>query len=127
MDITCLARTSRKIKTGKEQITLDGWVLEKFKEKLNKVVLTSNKINLPIVIYKRTIEEKEDCIEEEIASISEKFVIVQILTYGGFLPITLHEQHIFNTEEFALWVTKRGKTMITLCLENLDDVLATKN
>ncbi len=122
-----MARTNRKLKTNREQITLDGWVLEKFKEKLNKVVLTSNKINLPIVIYKRTIEEKGDCIEEEIASISEKFVIVQILTYGGFLPISFHEQRIFSTDEFAVWLTNRGKNTFTLCLENLDDILAAKN
>ncbi len=122
-----MARTNRKIKAAKEQITLDGWVLEKFKEKLNKVVLASNKINLPIVIYKRTIEEKEECIEEEIASVSEKFVIVQILTYGGFLPISFHEQRIFNTDEFANWLRKRGKNMFSLCLENLDDILAVKN
>ncbi len=108
---------------NKNQITLDTWVLEKFQERLNKVLLKSNKIHSPIVLYRRTIEENDTAIEEEIATATEKYVVVQIFAYGGFLPLTFHEQHVFTVDEFPIWIAKRGKNMLLQCLDSIDDIL----
>jgi hypothetical protein len=107
------------------QITLDEFLVKKFKERIEKILLISNNNNHPIVLYRRTIEENEVSIEEEIASVSEKYVIVQIFTHGGYLPVLFREQHIFTPDEFIYWILKRSRSMLLQCLENIDEFLNT--
>ena len=62
-------RKKKKDIIHNSQVTLDEFLIEKFKEKMNNILLISNKNNHPIVLYRRTIEENEVSIEEEIASV----------------------------------------------------------
>jgi len=94
---------------------------------MERILLISNKNNHPIVLYRRTIEENEVSIEEEIASVSEKYVIIQIFTHGGYLPVLFREQHIFTPDEFIYWILKRSRSMLLQCLENIDEFLNTCN
>jgi hypothetical protein len=105
------------------QITLDEVLIKKFEEKIEKVLLISNKNNYPIVLYRRTIEENEVSIEEEIASVSEKYVVIQIFTHGGYLPVLFREQHIFTPAEFPYWIIKRSRSMVLQCLDNIDEII----
>lgn len=109
------------------QITLDEFLVKKFREKIEKILLISNKDEHPIILYRRTIEENEVSIEEEIASVSEKYVIIQIFTHGGYLPVLFREQHIFTPDEFIYWILKRSRSMLLQCLENIDEFLNTYN
>ncbi|HEX7257710.1 MAG TPA: hypothetical protein VF242_06585 [Nitrososphaeraceae archaeon] len=109
------------------QITLDEFLVKKFKEKIEKILLISNNDEHPIILYRRTIEENEISIEEEIASVSEKYVIIQIFTHGGYLPVLFREQHIFTPDEFIYWILKRSRSMLLQCLENIDEFLNTYN
>ena len=118
-------RKKKKDIIHNSQVTLDEFLIEKFKQKMNKILLISNKNNHPIVLYRRTIEENEVSIEEEIASVSEKYVIIQIFTHGGYLPVLFREQHIFTPDEFIYWILKRSRSMLLQCLENIDEFLNT--
>ncbi|HEX6293566.1 MAG TPA: hypothetical protein VFZ46_00300 [Nitrososphaeraceae archaeon] len=118
-------RKKKKDIIHNSQVTLDEFLIEKFKEKMNKILLISNKNNHPIVLYRRTIEENEVSIEEEIASVSEKYVIIQIFTHGGYLPVLFREQHIYTPDEFIYWILKRSRSMLLQCLENIDEFLNT--
>ena len=118
-------RKKKKDIIHNSQITLDEFLIKKFKEKMEKILLISNKNNHPIVLYRRTIEENEVSIEEEIASVSEKYVIIQIFTHGGYLPVLFREQHIFTPDEFIYWILKRSRSMLLQCLENIDEFLNT--
>jgi len=109
------------------QITLDEFLIKKFKEKVDKVLLISNENNHPIILYRRTIEENEVSIEEEIATVSEKYIIVQIFTHGGYLPVLFREQHIFTSDEFPFWIIKRSRSMVLHCLENIDEFINNYN
>ena len=109
------------------QIILDEFLVKKFKEKIEKILLISNNDEHPIILYRRTIEENEVSIEEEIASVSEKYVIIQIFTHGGYLPVLFREQHIFTPDEFIYWILKRSRSMLLQCLENIDEFLNTYN
>ena len=109
------------------QITLDEFLVKKFKEKIEKILLISNNDGHPIILYRRTIEENEVSIEEEIASVSQKYVIIQIFTHGGYLPVLFREQHIFTPDEFIYWILKRSRSMLLQCLENIDEFLNTCN
>jgi hypothetical protein len=116
-------RKRKKNSIHNSQITLDEFLIKKFKEKIDKVLLISNKNNYPIVLYRRTIEENEVSIEEEIATVSEKYVVVQIFTHGGYLPVLFREQHIFTSDEFPYWIIKRSRSMVLHCLENIDEFI----
>ena len=120
-------RKRKKNSIHNSQITLDEFLIKKFKEKIDKVLLISNKNNYPIVLYRRTIEENEVSIEEEIATVSEKYVIVQIFTHGGYLPVLFREQHIFTSDEFTYWIIKRSRNMVLHCLENIDEFITNYN
>lgn len=120
-------RKKKKNSIHNSQITLDEVIIKKFEEKLEKVLVISNKNNHPIVLYRRTIEENEVSIEEEIASVSEKYVVVQIFTHGGYLPVLFREQHIFTPSEFPYWIVKRSKSMVLHCLENIDEFINNYN
>lgn len=120
-------RKRKKNSIHNTQITLDEVIIKKFEEKIEKVLLISNKNNHPVVLYRRTIEENEVSIEEEIASVSEKYVVVQIFTHGGYLPVLFREQHIFTPGEFPYWIIKRSKSMVLHCLENIDEFINNYN
>jgi hypothetical protein len=118
-------RKKKKESLHNSQITLDEFLIKKFKEKIEKILLISNNKKYPIILYRRTIEENEVSIEEEIASVSEKYVIIQIFTHGGYLPVLFSEQHIFTPDEFIYWILKRSRSMLLQCLENIDEFLTT--
>jgi hypothetical protein len=120
-------RKKKKDSLHNSQITLDEFLVKKFKEKIEKILLISNNDEHPIILYRRTIEENEVSIEEEIASVSEKYVIIQIFTHGGYLPVLFREQHIFTPDEFIYWILKRSRSMLLQCLENIDEFLNTYN
>jgi hypothetical protein len=120
-------RKKKKDSIHNSQITLDEFLVKKFKEKIEKLLLISNNNNHPIILYRRTIEENEVSIEEEIASVSEKYVIIQIFTHGGYLPVLFREQHVFTPDEFIYWILKRSRSMLLQCLENIDEFLNTYN
>lgn len=120
-------RKKKKDSLHNSQITLDEFLVKKFKEKIEKILLISNNNNHPIILYRRTIEENEVSIEEEIASVSEKYVVIQIFTHGGYLPLLFREQHIFTPDEFIYWILKRSRSMLLQCLENIDEFLNTCN
>jgi hypothetical protein len=118
-------RKKKKDSLQNTQITLDEFLVKKFTEKIEKIILISNKNNHPIVLYRRTIEENESSIEEEIATVSEKYVVIQIFTHGGYLPVLFREQHIFTSDEFIYWILKRSRSMLLQCLENIEEFLNT--
>jgi hypothetical protein len=118
-------RNKKKDSLQNTQITLDEFLVRKFTEKIEKIILISNKNNHPIVLYRRTIEENEASIEEEIATVSEKYVVIQIFTHGGYLPVLFREQHIFTPDEFIYWILKRSRSMLLQCLENIEEFLNT--
>jgi hypothetical protein len=120
-------RKKKKESLHNSQITLDEFLIKKFKEKIEKILLISNNNKYPIILYRRTIEENEVSIEEEIASVSEKYVIIQIFTHGGYLPVLFREQHVFTSDEFIYWILKRSRSMLLQCLENIDEFLTTYN
>lgn len=83
-----------------EQITLDSWVLEKLSERLHSASRICSRTQRPVLLYRYTIEEEDYSAEEEIATVNEKYVVVQVITYGGFIPPDV-QQHIFTFEQFS--------------------------
>ncbi|HEY7081628.1 MAG TPA: hypothetical protein VH500_18195 [Nitrososphaeraceae archaeon] len=108
---------------NRRQETLDGWLIEQFRDKLTHASVISRKKNRPILLYRNTIEESESAAEEEVATINENYVLVQVLTHGGFIPPSFQQQYIFKLDDFAQWIIKRSRDLYLQCIDNIDEQL----
>jgi len=76
--------TNKQVTIDERQVTLDDWVIERFREKLKKASIIAGRLAKPLILYRKTLEESECATEEEIATlVSERYVIVQVYTQGG--------------------------------------------
>jgi hypothetical protein len=77
---------------------IEGWLIEKFRDKLRKASIISGQKDKPFVLYRNIIEESEDALEEEIATVNEKYVVVQVFSHGGFLTTR------FQNNRYLRWI-----------------------
>lgn len=103
-----------------EQVTLDSWVMSRLRDRLRRASIIASRTGRPVVLYRHTIEEIDHSAEEEIATVNEQYVIVQVITHGGFIPPNLQQQYVFTFEKFPDWIMKRSNELLLLCLESLD-------
>lgn len=110
------------IKESKESI-VNEWLIEHFKDKLKKAATLAGTLNRPLVLYYGIIEESGDSAKEEIVLHNQKYITVQILTRGGYLPTSFHEQYVFTIDKFISWIVKERKNreMILQCLTAIND------
>ena len=104
-----------------KQVTLDSWVMGRLVDRLRRASVIAGRARRPVVLYRHIIEEMENFVEEEIASINEQYVVVQVITYGGFIPPNFQQQHVFTFEQFPRWIMKRSNELLSVCLESLDE------
>ena len=107
-----------------EQVTIDNWVLDRLRDRLRRASILATRTGSPVVLYRHTIEEIENSAEEEIATVNEQYVVVQVITHGGFIPPNFHQQYVFTFEEFPKWILKRSNELLAMCLESLDQEIA---
>jgi hypothetical protein len=99
---------------------IEGWLIEKFRDKLRKASIISGQKDKPFVLYRNIIEESEDALEEEIATVNEKYVVVQVFSHGGFLPTSFQKQQIFTLDKFIRRILKSNRVLLLQCLDNLN-------
>jgi hypothetical protein len=87
---------------------------------LRKPSLIAGKSGRPVVLYRRTIEGMDQCGEEEIATINEHYVVIQVITHGRFIPPDFQQQCVFTFEQFSGWIMKRSNELLSICLQRLD-------
>jgi hypothetical protein len=114
--------TNKQVTIDEKQVTLDDWVIERFRVKLKKASVIANRLGKPIVLYRKTLEESEGAGEEEVATlVNERYALVQVYTYGGFIPLSFQQQHVFSLNEFPTWMMKRSRELVLQCIEAMDD------
>ena len=120
--------TNKQVTIDERQVTLDDWVIERFREKLKKASIIASRLTKPLILYRKTLEESECATEEEIATlVSGRYVIVQVYTQGGFIPLSFHQQYVFSVDEFPKWIMKRSRELVLQCLETMDDELSAES
>jgi len=62
----------------------------------------------------------DQCGEEEIATINEHYVVIQVITHGRFIPPDFQQQCVFTFEQFSGWIMKRSNELLSICLQRLD-------
>jgi hypothetical protein len=97
--------------------------MSRLADRLQRASLIAARSGRPLVLYRQTVEETDQSTEEEIATINEQYVVVQVITFGGFIPPNFQQQYVFSFEEFPSWIMKRSNELLFICLESLDQGL----
>lgn len=103
-----------------EQVTLDSWVIGRLQDRLRRASILATRTGTPVVLYRLTIEETDGAAEEEIATVNEQYVVVQVMTHGGYIPPNFQQQFVFTFEQFPDYIMNRSKELLSMCLESLD-------
>ena len=82
------------------QISLDAWQKDHLVDLLRLGALAVAKTNSPIILYRQTLEEEEDSYEEIVCTLTKDYVVEQLVTSGGVLPPSFHEQFVFTLDEY---------------------------
>ena len=115
---------NKQVTLDEKQVTLDEWLVERLREKLSKAAVSASRTGKPILLYRNIMDAKtEGSAEEEIATVSEKNAILQVYTYGGFIPPTFQQQYVFMLDEFPAWVMKRSRNLLLQCLETWNRII----
>ena len=101
------------------QISLDAWQIKHLENLLKKGSLVVMKNNMPLVLYRRPINESDLGLEETVCTLTSNFVIEQLLVTGGDLPPSFREQLVYTISEFPDILSKKSKERF---LELIDDL-----
>jgi hypothetical protein len=106
-------------------MSFDDFLIDNLKKKLEKLALyiSSSQNGKPIIMYTTLLDEESEYGEQELAIINENYVVIQVITFGGFVPISIQHQRVFTFDEFSLWIFKRSGSLFLQCLSTIDEVL----
>ena len=114
---------------NEKQMSFDDFLINNFKSKLDDLSLNllKNGTGKPLILYTTLLDEDAEYGEQELAIINENYVVIQVITFGGFVPIAVQHQRVFTFEEFSIWVFKRSASLFLQCLSTIDDALVSIN
>jgi hypothetical protein len=117
--VTVDKKQSQKELRRTEELIVDDWLIEQFRTKLKKASIIAERKNRPFILYNNVIEESEHAVEEEVITVGRKYVIMQTISYGGFIPVNIQKQQIFTLDKFSLWIMKESRDTLLQCFNNL--------
>ncbi|QLH09169.1 MULTISPECIES: hypothetical protein [Candidatus Nitrosotenuis] len=103
-----------------KQISLDAWQTQHLEDLLKKASAIVTKTGNPIILYRQMLEEEEDAYEEIVCSLTEKYVVEQLVISGGVLPPTFRQQFIFTIDEFPQRLLRKSKDLFLQTIELLE-------
>jgi len=104
-----------------KQISLDGWQIQQLTDLLKKGSEIVAKTNRPIILYRQTLEEEEDSYEEIVCTLTQDYVIEQLVTSGGVLPPSFHQQFVFRIEEFPQELIRKSRDRFMEIIDLLEE------
>jgi len=103
-----------------KQISLDAWSLQHLTDLLKKGSRIVAKTNMPIVLYSQTIEEDGDSYEEIVCTLTNDYVVEQLIISGGIVVPTINQQSVFRLEEFPDRLLIKSKDLFQETVELLE-------
>jgi hypothetical protein len=103
-----------------KQISLDAWQIQHLQELLKKGSSFVTKTGTPIVLYRQTLEEEENSYEEIVCTLTEKYVVEQVVISGGMVPPTFRQQMIYTLEEYPQRLIRKSKDLFLQTIEFLE-------
>ena len=102
-------------------IIIEDWLLERLADKLRNASIIVHRKYTPHLLYKNTIEENEDALQEEVGLLTEKYVLIVKNTYGGFIPSNFQKVEVYTLDKFTKWIVQeQRKELLLQCLKNLE-------
>ena len=104
-----------------KQISLDAWQIQQLADLLRQGSLIVSKTNTPIVLYRQALEEEENSYEEIVCTLTTDHVIEQLVTSGGPLVPSFHQQFVFTIDEYPEHLMRKSRErflQIVSLLEN---------
>ena len=99
---------------------IEDWLAERLTDKLRKASMVVQETRIPHLLYRNTIEESQDALQEEVGIISGRHILIMIYAYGGFVSSTFQKIDVYTSDRFIKWIIKKGKKDLVLqCLESL--------
>ena len=103
-----------------KQISLDAWSLQNLTDLLKKGSRIVAKTNMPIVLYRQTIEEEGGSHEEIVCTLTNDYVIEQLIISGGVIVPTINQQTVFRLDEFPERLLRKSKDLFSQTVELLE-------
>ncbi|OLD32366.1 MAG: hypothetical protein AUI61_03000 [Thaumarchaeota archaeon 13_1_40CM_2_39_13_2] len=103
-----------------KQITLDGWLLSHFEVLLKKGSAHITRTKTPIVLYRNMLEEEEGSYQETVCTLTDGYVIVQVITSGGGIVPSFQQQLVFTLDEFPGWLMRKSRDLLLHCVDLLE-------
>ena len=107
-----------------KQISLDTWSTDRLNELLKKCTNIITQTNLPIVLYRETLEEKEGSFEELICTLTQDHVVEQVVTSGGMVIPSIKHQIVFSIDEFPDKLLRKSKDRFSQVIEMLEETFS---
>lgn len=106
-----------------KQISFENCLINNFKDKLFDLSQNVVETGKPVILYTTLLDEVSDYGEQELAIVNEDFVVIQVITFGGYVPIAVQHQRVFTFDEFAHWIYDRSNNLFMQCFNTLEDAL----
>ena len=106
-----------------KQISLDAWQIQHLSDLLEKGSKIVAKANRPIVLYRQTLEEEDDSYEEIVCTLTKGYVIEQMVTSGGVLAPSFHQQFVFTIEEYPQELLRKSQDRFLEMVDFLEEQL----
>ena len=107
-----------------KQISLDTWSTDRLNELLKKGTNIVTQTNLPIVLYRETLEEKEGSFEELICTLNQDHVVEQVVTSGGMVIPSIKQQVVFSIDKFPDRLLRKSKDRFSQVIDLLEESFA---
>src|SRR5437660_1238907 len=92
-------------------IIIEDWLAERLTDKLRKASIVVQQTHRPHLLYRNTIEESQDVLQEEVGIISGKHIVIMIYAYGGFVPSTFQKIEYILQTNLSSRLLKREKRL----------------
>jgi hypothetical protein len=106
-----------------KQISLDGWQIQQLTNLLKKGSDIVVRTNRPIVLYRQTLDEEDGSYEEIVCTLTKNYVIEQLVTSGGVLVPSFHQQFVFTIEEFPQELLRKSRDRFLQIINFLEEQL----
>ncbi|MDC4231286.1 MAG: hypothetical protein M8319_03040 [Nitrosopumilus sp.] len=106
-----------------KQISLDAWQIQHLSDLLDKGSSIVAKTNKPIVLYRQTLEEEEESYEEIVCTLTNGYIIEQMVTSGGILVPSFQQQFVFTIAEYPQELLRKSQDRFLEMIDFLEEQL----
>ncbi len=104
-----------------KQISLNGWQIQQLTDLLKKGSDIVARTNKPIVLYRQTLEEEDDAYEEIVCTLTKDYVVEQLVTSGGVLVPSFHQQFVFPIEDYPQELIRKSRDRFMEIIDLLEE------